>query len=306
MAYDPMALADLAVFNKRDLADIDVRDLLDDAPLLQVLSAVPATNGNLHYYFKVTGAPVVGFRSANDGREEDSTVRTGVTVTLTILDASFSIDQAVANAYIRGAEAAIGMELREHMRAAFFKLESQVIGGTVEGDAAGFAGLADAMSALGGQVTSAGGATALTSVYLIRSGEADCSLVAGMGGNIEVGETVTQRISGATTGTLPVYYTPVTSWYGLQVGSTLSVGSIVNIDAGSNTVTDDLIYTNLAQWPSGRQPNYIVMNRRSLEQLRSSRTATNATGTPAPRPADVEGIPIIVTDAIGNNQSAVT
>lgn len=301
MAYDPMALADLAVFNKRDLADIDIRDLLDDAPLIQVLNAVPATNGNLHYYFKTTGAPVVGFRSENDGRDEDSTVRTGVTVTLKILDASFSIDRAVADAYIRGAEAAIMMEAREHLKAAFFKLEQQVL----NGGGTGFNGLADTLTSPGTHVTDAGGTTALTSVYLIRSGDADVSLVAGNGGSIDFGETVSQRMTGAS-GTYPAYYTPVSAWYGLQYGSAYSAYRIANLDAGSNTVTDDVIYTALSDFPSGRQPTHIVMNRRSLEQLRNSRTATNATGAPAPRPTEVEGIPIIVTDALSNAESQVS
>lgn len=305
MAYDPMSLADLAVFNKRDLADIEVRDLLDRAPLLQVLNAVPATNGNLHYYFKTTQAPVVGFRAVNDGREEDSAIRTGVTVTLTVLDASFSIDKAVADAYIRGAEAAIAMEAREHLRAAFFALEDQIINGTVGGDAAGFAGLADtADDSTDSMVYDAGGTTALSSVYLIRSGEADVSLVAGNGGSIDFGETVSQRMTG-NTGHYPAYYTPVSAWYGLQVGSAYSFMRICNIDAGSNTLTDDMIYEALAMFPAGADPTHIVMNRRSLKQLRDSRTATNATGAPAPRPTDVEGIPIVVTDAIGSAETAL-
>jgi len=40
-----------------------------------------------------------------------------------------------------------------------------------------------------------------------------------------------------------------------------------------------------------------------LKQLRDSRTATNVTGAPAPRPTEVEGIPIIVTDAIVNTEA---
>lgn len=308
MANDYITLSDLAVFNKLDLADIDVSDLLQDAPLVAAINAVPATNGNLHYYYKTTGAPVVGFRAENDGREHDSTVRTGVTVTCKIMDASFTVDVAHANAYIRGPEALIQMELMEHLKAAYFKLEQQLLGGTVEGDANGFAGLADTLNTLNvnGMTLSAGGSTAVTSVYFIRSGDPDVSLVAGNGASIDVGESVIQRVSGATTGFYPAYHTPVTAWYGLQVGGVYSCQRIANIDAGSNTVTDDLLYDGLAEWPSGRQPTHCIMNRRSLEQLRNSRTATNATGTPAPRPTEIEGIPIIVTDAIGNAETVVT
>lgn len=307
MANDYLTLADLAVFNSRDLADIDVSDLLQDAPLVAALSAVPATNGNLHKYYKTTGAPVVGFRAENDGREHDSTIRSAVTVTLKIMDASFTVDVAHANAYIGGPEALIQMELMEHLKAAYFKLEQQILNGTGEGDSGGFSGLENNHNTLLVPMTqSAGGSTALTSVYLIRAGQADVSVVAGNGGNIEVGETTVERVSGATTGWYPAFFTPVTAWYGLQIGSVYSSMRIANVDAGSNGVTDALIYNGLKEWPASRQPTHIVMNRRSLEQLRNSRTATNATGTPAPRPTEVEGIPIVVTDALANDETQVT
>ena len=45
------------------------------------------------------------------------------------------------------------------------------------------------------------------------------------------------------------------------------------------------------------------MNGRSREQLRNSRTATNANGTPAPLPTEWEGIPIIRTASITNDES---
>jgi hypothetical protein len=45
------------------------------------------------------------------------------------------------------------------------------------------------------------------------------------------------------------------------------------------------------------------MTKRSQEQLRASRTATNATGAPAPIPTDAFGIPIGVTDGILNTEA---
>lgn len=309
MANDYLTLSDLLVFNSRDLDDIDVSDLLQDAPALAAMSTKPATNGNLHKYFKTTGAPTVGFRSENDGREYDSTIRTGVTVTLKIGDASIKVDKAVADAYIGGAEACLQMEAMEHLKAMFFKLEQQIFGGTVEGDASGFAALADATNlddSDDAQVVNAGGSTACSSIWLLRSGDADCSFVGGNGVSVEVGETQIIESAGATTGFHPAYYTPISGWFGYQIGSIYSAVRICNVDAGSNTVTDDLIYQGLEKFPSGRQPNMIVMNRRSLEQLRSSRTSTNATGAPAPRPTEVEGVPIIVTDSIGSAETALT
>ena len=307
MANDYLTLADVATFNSLDQADIEVSDLLQDAPLLAVASAVEASNGNLHKYHKTTGAPVVGFRAENDGREFDSAIRTAVTVTCKIMDASTRIDTAVAQAHVRGPEYVLMKELEEHLKAAYFKLEQQMINGTGEGDAAGFSGILDSLNLTSnGMVVNATGTTALSSVYFIRFGEADVSIVAGNGGNIEVGETTIQSVAGATTGFYNAYITPVQAWYGMQFASAYSACRIANIDAGSNKVTDDLLYRGLEVFPSSRQPTHCVMNRRSLEQLRNSRTATNATGTPAPRPTEIEGIPIIVTDAIANDETLVT
>ncbi len=57
MAEASNTLAGLVQMNDMNLADIDVSDLLDASPLLQVLNAVPASNGTLHKYLKQTVAP---------------------------------------------------------------------------------------------------------------------------------------------------------------------------------------------------------------------------------------------------------
>lgn len=309
MANDYFALADLLVINDSNNSDIDVRDLLDDAPLVAALSAVTASNGTLHKYVSVTGAPVVGFRSANDGREYDSTVRTQRSDTLEILDASFDVDIELAKSYRGGRDALIRMEAIEHLRAAFFKLEQQILSSAGGGGASGFTGLPGETSldqVADPMVISAGGTTALTSVYLLRTGPADVSMVAGNEGNISIDETVVIQKAGSVTGFYPAYFTPISAYMGLQVGSIYSAGRIANLDAGSNTLNDDRIASALSEFPSSRPPNLIVMNRRSLGQLRASRTATNVTGAPAPFPAEAFGIPIIVTDGLGNAESQVT
>ncbi len=61
----------------------------------------------------------------------------------------------------------------------------------------------------------------------------------------------------------------------------------------------------LALFPAGKAPSYIVMNRTSLKQLQQSRTATNATGAPAPFPSEAFGVPIIVTDSIVSTEAIV-
>ncbi|MCC9644391.1 hypothetical protein LOC71_19130 [Rhodopirellula sp. JC740] len=102
MADTPITIADLVKINSMDVADNDVSDLLIDAPLIRSLVADTASNGTSHKYTKEASAPVVGFRSANDGRDHDASSDTLVTIDLKILDASFHVDKAVADAYTKG------------------------------------------------------------------------------------------------------------------------------------------------------------------------------------------------------------
>lgn len=307
MADDFFTLAEIQAINDAALSDIQVSALFDDAPVLQRLAAVTASNGDTHKYLEYTGAPAVGARAANAGRDHDRSEDTVRTVTCKILDASFTIDQALTKIWRGGAQALLDREAMRHLRAGMFWVEKQLFNGATDGDASGFAGFADLMADLSNaNIVGAGGSTALTSVYLLRTNPDEVAVCAGYDGVIEVGEATIQRVLDGDSKPFPAYMVPITAWYALQAGSYLtSAVRIANIDAGSNTVTDDLIYQGLELFPAGRQPNLIVMNRRSLEQLRNSRTATNGLGTPAPRPIDVEGIPIVVTDGIISTETAV-
>jgi hypothetical protein len=105
----------------------------------------------------------------------------------------------------------------------------------------------------------------------------------------------------APTAKLTAYVQELLAYPGFQVASIYSVVRIkkVTTDSGKG-LTDALIFAALAKFPVGVRPDIITCTRRSLEQLRASRTATNATGAPAPTPTDVAGFPIYPTDAISN------
>lgn len=310
MADTYLGLTELLKIADMNLADLNVTDLLQDAPLLAALAAGPASNGTQHKYLKETGAPVVGFRAVNAGLENSVSADTLVTITLKILAASFTCDKALADSFPKGAQAWLAREGLRQLKAAFAGAEGQLLYG-VGADAAGFVGLADATTLDGladAMVVNAAGTTAATgsSVFLIRTNADgnDCTLIAGNDAKIDVGETVVQRVEDGTGKHYPAYFTPIEGWLGLQIGSAYSVGRIANLTADANKgLTDALIYDALAKFPASRQPNVIAMNRRSLAQLRKSRTATNVTGAPAPRPTEVEGIPIVVTDQIKSTEA---
>ena len=137
-------LAGLVQFNDQNLADLNVSDLLDDAPLMQVLHAQVASNGTEHKYLKQTTASSSSFRAALDGITKTASADTLVTDTLAILDGSFDTDVALADAYKGGRDAWLQLELMRTMKQLFFNAESQVFYGVATpGDSTGFPGLRD-------------------------------------------------------------------------------------------------------------------------------------------------------------------
>ena len=91
---------------------------------------------------------------------------------------------------------------------------------------------------------------------------------------------------------------------GLQVGNVNGLCRIRDLteDSGKG-LTDDLLAQMVATCPVGYRPDVLFMSRRSRRQLQQSRTATNATGAPAPTPIDHDGIPIVATDSITDTEA---
>jgi hypothetical protein len=307
---DPLTLAELLVINDQNLADLNCTDIVEGAPVLAALAATTASGGTTHSYLKESGAPNVGFRAVNEGRDHDHSEDVKVSIDLKVLDASTSVDVALADEYQHGPEAYLDREGRRHVRASLAMFERQIFRGTGDEDAAGFEGFPDSayLDALAdAMVIGAGGATALTSVYMIRSpGDlSGAAVVAGQSGKIKWGSTSVNMLEGSNGKLLPKYVTPITGWAGLQLGSAFSVARLANLDASANGLTDDLLSQLFELFPEDLPPTHIAMNRRSRGQLARSRSAYHPLGKPAPLPADWEGIPIISTPGLSNAETAV-
>jgi hypothetical protein len=302
MANDFLTVADM-VADAYDLSGQETSEVRAAAPVIASLPAIPASNGVVHKQSVMTQLPVTGFRTENAGRDFDHSVDRIDSVDLKILDWSWAVDKAVADSsrLAGGREQYIAREGMRHVQSAMFNLENQWINGTGF-NAAGFNGLADS-SNLGSisddMVVDAGGSAvgATSSVYMIRRNSAECGLVYKGDGAVEMGETVVQNFIDGSGMNYPAYYTPACGWFAGFFGSLFSVVRIVNLDA-SNGLTDDLIYQALERFPAGHSPDMCIMNRKSQFDLRASRTATNATGAPAPLVDNVAGVPVITTDAI--------
>ncbi len=306
-------LAHLVANNDKNLDPMYVSDLLQGAPFLRALTAKIASNGTLHKYLKTTAAAGAGFRDIGVGRDHSTFTQTLVTMTLYLLDASFHVDKAYADNYKAGMQACMEMHGMEALKAAFALAEAQLINGTAK-DAGGYLGLRQctAIDAVADtMVVNAGSAAAnaTTSVYAVVTGETDVALVAGTnpaGEILSVGEMITQMMPDSNGKFYPAYVSPIMAYLGLQVGGAFSIGRIANIGAAANKLTDALLAQLLAKFPVDKTPSMFVMNRQSLFQLQASRTATSATGQPAPIPAEAFNVPIVVSEGVVTNEPVLT
>lgn len=248
-----------------------------------------------------TALPRGGFRAANTGTDALVSTVTPKTVDTYILNPRWECDKAVANAFERGAEAYIAQEGIALTRGALMDLAQAFYYGTdaTLGLADAFPGLLDLVDA--SMVVDAGGTTVATasSVWAVRFGPEGVAWVLGKEGAIELSDVSVQVVDDGTGKRFPAYVQDLLARPGLQVGAKWSVGRIKNIteDAGK-TLDDDMLSDLVAKFPVGWRPNVIFMSRRSRKQLQQSRTATNATGAPAPTPMDHDGIPILASDSI--------
>lgn len=314
MADTLTTLAELVLFNSADVNPAEMSNILNGAPVLSALHAMPSSNGTLHKYNIETGAPTVGFRAVNAGADYTAGSSTQTSVSLKYIDAKVIEDRAECRAFKGGEEAWMDRRTARQLRQALYVFEKQVWYGTVHGDSGGFSGIADDANYNGagdGQVVNAGGTTVGTgsSVFLIAStpddaafalvGAGDPMINGGMNINFTISPTFQSIVSGSNSKSMVANVRDAGAHLGIQVGSKYAIVRIANLTADSGKgLTDALLEDAMALFPSGLQPTVIAMSRRSRKQLRKSRTTYSPTGSPAPNPVDFDSVPLIVTDSI--------
>lgn len=264
----------------------------------------------------LAGLPATGFRAVGSDRNYSTASLENKIVECKYLDASWQLEIALAQEIDGdwgGENFAIALETKTHLQSAFYQLSKQIWYGT-ENDANGFAGLDTFIEAVTGADNDDGtmvidanyGETVTdgSSVYAVRTGIDSIQLAWGSNGKFDEDDVVKSRIGTATAGR-DFYTQRLGGWAGLQVTNKYAAAKISNLSATDPLVglSDALLYKLINKFPAGFGPTAFFMTRRSLEQLRESRTATNATGEPAPIPTAVGGVPIFATDALTNTES---
>ena len=305
MANVADTLAGILELSDANNFDIDVSNLFDSAPAIRALAAVTSTQGTDHKYMRETVAAGSAFRAIGAGLDNASETVEQVTVSLKLLDATIRIDQAATKAFKGGEGAYMAARANAALRAAFFQAEKQFFQGT-NNSASGFNGLEDweYTDDDGDTMLVEAGTTDGKNVWLVRSTPADVALVSN--GELELGELDQVSVYDGSA-SYAAWQLPIMSWLGVQFGSINTVCRIHGLDGTSDDLlTDDLISSALSLFPAGKGPTHIFMDRVSQKELQQSRTATTTTGAPAPFPAEAFGVPIIVSDGVGNTDGPVT
>jgi hypothetical protein len=293
---------DVVTLNRVDL-DIVIRSVMEATPFLNSAAARTTESDNFKYP-RITALPSVGYRAVNDGVENVKSSYEQVSVDLKYIDASFNVDIAAAKVDERGVDHIMSLEAFNHLRAAMKVIEGNIFKATT----GGFDSLPEltTLATLGDHCISNGGAaaTAQTSVYAISMGPGDYEVLWGEGGVINISPRMMVQRAGSSAGEFWAYAHEVSGYVAHKLGADYSVHRLANVDATA-TLDDTGLAGLLASFPVGFEPDVLVMNRRAVQQLRDSRTATNPTGQPAPFPESAHGKPIIVVDSIPDNEAVV-
>jgi hypothetical protein len=244
------------------------------------------------------------FRDASTGSNVIKSVYTNQLIECFILDNRIEADKVVADDYEDGAEAYIAMEASGVMNASLQTLGRTFYYGrrTAQGgDAKGNPGLLDYVQS--SLVYNAAGTTASTgsSVWFVAFGKNKVQWVFGNNGQLAMTPTRIGDLFDTAGNPFTGYISQLLARPGLQVLNQYSVVRIQNLTADAGcTLTDAKLGAALALLPAAFRSSItdIFMAPRSAEQLRSSRTAINPTGAPAPTPTDFEQIPIRISDSI--------
>lgn len=295
-----------------DIAKLDagigyplIEEAVKLAPELMVVPADTILGTTMELTVR-SGLPSVRFRNANEGVPRSKSTYETRTFQTHILDHQVAVDEQIVN----GARDK-GRLLENHasgaMEAAMQYIGSQFYYGTGN-DTKGFPGLLAQCKSDAAHTVDAGGATSKTSVWFLRLGRECVEFLFGNGQTIRLNETWDLETVYDDNGNP---YKAYTNWMKGRIGMRLANKNcavrIKNLEeAGTNkkTLNDSLLYSAYEKFTEfGFEPTHIFMNGRSREQLRNSRTATTSNGTPAPLPTEWEGIPIIRTASIANDEA---
>lgn len=282
-----------------------IEEVLPAVPEVR-LGAARTIKGTQYKATVRTTVPAGSFRKANQGSTPVKSTYEQRLFECYIANPLWLCDKAVADAHEDGAAAFIAAEAAGVITGEMVTLGSQFYYGAVDDENGGFPGLLTQYDATNKTVDATGTAVGGgSSVWFLKFGDQGVQWLYGNGSNpLQMSDVKEVPIADTNGKVLTNYHQELLAWVGLKLGSLHSAVRIKNLTVDANKgLTDKLLADALMKFPVGVKPDVILMSRRSLGQLRNSRTATNATGAPAPFPTDYEGIPIEPSDSIKDTEA---
>ncbi len=184
----------LRINNSEELVGI-IDDVIKKVPELGFFDASPMTK-NEYNTLVITKYPKVGFRTPGEFAYHEVAELGNRTVKCAYLDASWTMDKALAKQSDWGKEKAMAIQSMTHLQSAFFTLSQQIWYG-VRNEDDGFLGLHD----LFGQANqdlfldAGGSGSNLTSVYAVSTGIDSIQIAWGSDGKFEEGDIQDQWIT---------------------------------------------------------------------------------------------------------------
>lgn len=295
------------VYNLLDLARLEagigfnlIEENLAISPELQLIGA-DTIEGDVMTLTVRTDLPEVGFRDANSGTPRSKSGYITKTFQTLILDHQCAVDKALAD---KRKPAARGRMLENHASGvleASIRLISKQFYYGVKHDGKGFPGIISQYSNDADHRVNVGASANKSSVWFLRVGRETLEFLFGNDRTITF-----QKNWGIET----VYdsdqnpYQAYTNWMngnvGLRLANRHAAVRISNIGTGANeTLTWDHMHSAYRKFTDlGWEPNVILMNGRSREQLRQELITPENKNPTAPK--EFENIPITHTSHISS------
>ena len=309
-----ITLLDVAKMNGSDAITGLIEESIAFAPEVNMFPVRPVEGTSFKTLVR-TGLPAVDFIAASAGIAAGKSTFENKLFETALLGGRIEVWKSVLDSPENGPASDIkATEASGVMEAAIRKVGRQIFyGKTALGSSLGFVGLVSFVDAE--MLVDATGTTASTgsSVYFVKFGQKDVSLIMGRNAKMELSEFRVESLTDGDGNKGPGEVADLASWIGLQSASKYSVARIKNVTADSGKgCTDSLLAAGLQKFPAGIMPDAIFMSRRSRNQLQAARAAVSNLSTGkgelkggsayVPTPTDFEGIPIIGTDSILNTE----
>jgi hypothetical protein len=256
------------------------------------------------------------FRKANQGSDILSSTWDQVIQQCFYLDGQMSTDEAVLSASEFGEDYVLANEAVGVLKQKLITLGSQFYYGNPSDTDAGFRGLQYLYDTTNCQQKAGGSASNIqTSAYFVCNGLEYTSFIFGKNMGIQMNAWLRQQVKDNNGKYYFAKVNNLAGWIGLSFNYSKSVVRVCNIDNISTTtlpLTDAIGAKALASFPVGVVPNFCFMNRPTRLGLQISRSAIIGAITAneplrfAPTPAEIGGIPIVVTDSLINTEAVVS